>query len=416
MWFDIRFHANDMPAILDRLFGLVDMSYWDRRDRDFDAKSKNGPFAEQFFDSRFSVERALLQAQKIFRSTGQYPLHGQPDSMIEAFNIAALIVRVFDRVSDYGRGIIAGRIRDALAGQSLGFNPFAVEIGVAAHLMMMGYDVTFMEFENQARFDLLAERDGARIEIDCKAISADLGRPIHSQQLYALGDVAYGDMLALAKRGGGYYIELMPAGSLHNSHDVERVASLLRQTLGCRHDYDMRDIGKARWVEFAIDESWFMGNGRPTAEFGTFLRQHRPAGAAHLLCVRPPGAGGVFVDVVGATGDHTQESMYRELRRSRNDQFSRTFPASIAVRLVDLDASQISSLADRQRSWLPQVATRLFGSTERRHLHSLAFLAPAADMNAAGDLRSNTGRAWSFTNPTHPDAGDERLRLYPSTP
>jgi uncharacterized UPF0146 family protein len=60
------------------------------------------------------------------------------------------------------------------------------ELAVAAHLSRAGFDVEFTDIEDRARFDLLAQKEDIRLEVDCKTASGDVGRKIHRRRAIEL--------------------------------------------------------------------------------------------------------------------------------------------------------------------------------------------------------------------------------------
>ena len=67
-----------------------------------------------------------------------------------------------------------GYLMDGLQSE-VGLAAFAHELAVAAHLSRAGFDVEFTDIEDRARFDLLAQKEDIRLEVDCKTASCDVG-------------------------------------------------------------------------------------------------------------------------------------------------------------------------------------------------------------------------------------------------
>ena len=86
-----------------------------------------------------------------------------------------MVVHCHRRLRPAGKKRLAGMLADA-TNRDFGLGSVAYEMEVAAHLMSRGYDVVFHDLEGGKGFDLLATKDGASMEVECKFMSGDAGR------------------------------------------------------------------------------------------------------------------------------------------------------------------------------------------------------------------------------------------------
>jgi len=98
----------------------------------------------------------------------------------------ANIARVHEKLGDGGKSRLLGAVRSGLEKEA-GLGPLDFEMKIAAHLMSRGFDVDFHDLENGGGYDFLASSDGRETEVECKYISGDTGRKIHSRKLFDLG-------------------------------------------------------------------------------------------------------------------------------------------------------------------------------------------------------------------------------------
>jgi hypothetical protein len=164
----------------------------------------------------------LAKARQYRKNTGRLP-KGEEYHPLYAFLIPAH--RIHTALPAVARPPFEGRLRDAVNGAN-GARPFAYEIGIATHLMQKGWDVDFVDYSGEARFDFLARHGAAEIEIECKTTSNDTGRKIHSQEMNRLADLLLPVTQQLIERRGCHRILLTVPDRLGKSaHELSSIAS-----------------------------------------------------------------------------------------------------------------------------------------------------------------------------------------------
>lgn len=61
-----------------------------------------------------------------------------------------------------------------------------VGLKVAAHLKSRGFSACFHDLESGGGFDFLAFSNTIHLEVECKFLSADIGRKLHRRRVYDL--------------------------------------------------------------------------------------------------------------------------------------------------------------------------------------------------------------------------------------
>ena len=173
--FEQSIHERDIPGVMKAVFRVAPYILWKKRWQEWDDQERSNPFLRDYLDTQFRIERAFEVTYHHYLAHHKVP-RLDPDSY-ELFSFLALLVKVHERLSEKGRTRLAGSMRDALR-NSVGLVPVEIELRVATHLMRKGFDVDFVDLEQRERFDLLASKNGMEIEVDCKSVSADVGRRI----------------------------------------------------------------------------------------------------------------------------------------------------------------------------------------------------------------------------------------------
>ena len=143
------------------------------------------------------------------------------------------------------------------------------------------------------------------------------------------------------------------------------------------------------------------------------------ANVESMLAFRPEKAAIVLV-LTSDEPDDTVNDWFAEARLSVNRQFTGTRPAIMYVQLLGLSSFALMQIArsdssDPSKSNQLQVAaTRILDDTSRSHLHSLIIRGHSSPefMSSGVGCVSETGPAYCFFNPAHPQHDDVRCRLF----
>ena len=70
------------------------------------------------------------------------------------------------------------------------------------HLFSKGFDVELSDIESIQSFDFLASKEDVQYEVECKSVTADIGRPIHQRKMVDLGHKLVSRLEGLNLSGG----------------------------------------------------------------------------------------------------------------------------------------------------------------------------------------------------------------------
>lgn len=231
-----RFATDIDPREMRRTFAaftaIVPWDLWLRRVDGLSAQLAQNPFWESFFLARYGVELALPEVRRYLANTGRWRW---PPASVQQYQLAsfiAMVTRVHANLSPRGKARFAGAIQSALQMEA-GLGPLILEMRVITILMSSGFDVTFNDLENGSGFDFLARRENSRIEVECKHVSADIGRKIHRSKVYDLGGFLH-PILKAAIQGStvGRLVRVQLPNRLEgNRAQQEAIAERVQETL-----------------------------------------------------------------------------------------------------------------------------------------------------------------------------------------
>jgi hypothetical protein len=126
-------------------------------------------------DLRFSLELQLLNLE-LSRQRVSGMFRGIPEDIHEAVDFVVGLGQTIPNLSSAAQRKFRGQIIGGL--KTNGLRPVQHELRVAAAVSNLGFDVYFADLEGTGGYDLLAEKDESRFEIEAKTVPIFSGRPI----------------------------------------------------------------------------------------------------------------------------------------------------------------------------------------------------------------------------------------------
>jgi hypothetical protein len=382
---------TDIEPAVNWIGGLIGAAL-DKRVAAFERQERGNPLLAAHFCENFALEFALAKVRKYRKSTGRLP-KGEEYDPLYGFLIPAH--RIHAALPPAAKTPFEGRLRDAVNG-AYGARPFAYEISIGTHLMQKGWDVDFVDYSGAARFDFLARRGAAEIEVECKTTSNDTGRKIHRQEVSRLADLLLPVTKQLADQAGCHRILVTLPNRLGKSVEelsgiVSTVAAAVQQRASVSNDFVRMD-----YTLEALD-SWPEPERDPEAALA-FFEERFGVRNAHLLFHGRSGFSVVAVMITSAKADSVADTISEQAKEAA-EQCSGTRPALIALHLVDHVSRVDLQTILHTPNGLHTIAHAVFKGTNRRHVDSIVFTVPQTRRNDQAGARWLSGDLVILNNP-----------------
>jgi hypothetical protein len=391
MRINIEAHRTDIEPAFHWIGGLIGADL-DRRVAGFERQERKNPLLTNHFRENFPLEFALAKARKYRKSTGRLPKGDEYDHLY-GFLIPAH--RIDAALPVEARIPYEGRLRYAV-NSAYGARPFAYEISIASHLMGKGWDIDFADYSGAARFDFLARRDSAEIEVECKSTSGDTGRKIHRQEVVRLADLLLPTTEQLADVAGCHFIRVILPDRLGKSNEELSHISSTVADAAVRRGAASNDLAQVEY-NFKDLASW----PQPGRDEGAreFFEQRFGYTNSNLLFHGRPNFSVVAVMIRSAKADKVVDAISGEAKDAA-DQCSGTRPALLAIHLIDqIGRAELHELLTSQ-SGLHTITHAVFKDDKRLHVVSVAFtVSQVARTDNSGATRLS-GNAVGLYNPT----------------
>jgi len=213
-------HQSQLPTVFRQLFTIAPLDLWRRRSNELAERERQNPFLGRYFDEKYSTERMLSRVLNYRRSTGRYPSIGGTGGreVFKLYAFASALTRIYTNLSSTAQTRLRGAVRDGLNRES-GLAPVALEMSVATHVSNAGFDVDFVDLENQQRFDFLARKEGIELEVDCKTASGDVGRQVHRRRALELFYLIQSALAEQVDQHGSKAVQIVIPDALHGADE-----------------------------------------------------------------------------------------------------------------------------------------------------------------------------------------------------
>ena len=301
--------------------------------------------------------------------------------LVRLYSFAVSFRRLYATLSEQARKRLTGSLWGQY-GRKGGLRPLTYEMTIIQHLSRMGFRIEFHDLEEKGGFDFLAvDADGTEVEVECKHLSADVGRKIHREDAYTLLDLlkpVLAKELENAREGQVLVVEV--PDRLESSRPVmDEIVGLAAAAFGSPN-------GRAESVAASVslisedrerpDTIWDSGHhiGTRFGRLGVILRS--------------------------ANADAVFDAVGKKLKDEAGRQFSATRPSVLFAQVSDLTAPQIVELQRSQAKGvnpLQWMASQVLVS--RKHLSAVSLTTldePTVETGSRSSV-GDRGRAYSFS-------------------
>ena len=423
MYFAPEVTEHEFPALVRRFTEITGWKPWQKRFEWIEAGLGRSVAMPYFWRERFELELAFASLHKRYRITGKYPRKNITIEQQRFLSFVAVVGRCYNRLSQRGKNRLRGMLLDSLK-SDYGLAPLAYEMKIVAHLLNRGFDVTFHDLETGGNFDYLAAKDDIKIAIECKFVTADIGRQIHRKRLYQFGEYVTPKLnSALARVSGGIFVHVRIPGRLHGDEKQHSVIS--EHIFRTIENPDAQLVFEENTVSvttFDLESSPFHGLAPEELRqdhIDHFASSRFGISNKNMLILFRPGKHALVVVLQSHKEDKVLTGIHRQLKDSAAKQFSGTLPAIICCHLADLSEAELLSLQykDDGGTGLDDMTSSLI--IRRPQLLAVTYTAPGSityERMTVGrneqESQREVGPTYTLRNPYHPLADDRRYSIF----
>ena len=382
---------------LHSFVSLCGEAAWNRRVSEIYARAQAGSLLGRIAQQRHALELALARiADRTANSRA-----GAVERLLcllahEAVEMAAALPAA--SIGRLREEILAG-----LTGEAT-LIPLFHRLRTAALLRRRGFALRFDGFAEGTAYDLLAERDGATVEVACETVSAEAGRKVNRGDWWMLVDRINPELQTwLAAHPGRYLLKMTLPEGLTGPDQTAEVHRRISALLAAERRQDA--CGQAVLKLDPLVLAGAQAGDRPGGLPARLREQFGPE--AHLAVTAAAGSNSVFVMAARASQENeVAAAVCRRLADAAESRLTGRHPGILAVFLEDLDRAEWRAL--REKLELEGAVRRFLTTGPARRVVAVSctsrfelFGAPPPDGVPGGELR--------FRNPAHPAAKQPAL-------
>jgi hypothetical protein len=423
MYFKPEAVPAEIPTQISKLIAITQWKPWERRFEWITEQIRVNPTMPNYILNRFGLELAFQEIRQHFKSSNRYPWPPKTAEQQRFYSFITMITRCHQRLSSTGKSRMSGMLKDALK-SDYGLAPLVFEMKIVAHLMMREFKVNFHDMETGGGFDYLAIGDDMEFEVECKFVSGDIGRKIHQKEMHQLTTILRPKLVsALDQAHGSHLVQISIPGKLgKTANQHQEISCLISKAIIGKKEYEKNNEYKISVTEFSFDDSPFIKF--PPADFSSgyieqYLSDKFEIEGKNTVVLFHPEKGAIIVVVQSLKEDAVLKGIHRQLKGSANNQLTGERPGILCCELADLTEKQLLDLKENpgDGTGLQYMVTDLI--CRRAQIHTVAFTTPGTVRIQDSMLEpvehtsiQETGPAYVFYNPDHPQANDLRYGVF----
>jgi hypothetical protein len=424
MNYSLEIKDTHVPAITSAFFELFPHKLWIDRERQLRQELKANPFLLSYLGEMHGRELILGRIADLHRR-GEFPPIPNDARVITGIGLMKMCVAVHQSMDNAGKKKVLGMVKDGL-NRSLEY--VVTEFETIFQLAGTGYKTELHDMSSSTGgYDILAEKDGLHIEVECKTITSDKGRQFRERDFAALSKLLFDPFKKHRASSNEYLIGFATKSRLPTSHkELAAIAAYILRCVDagvgvyenetCKVNVSVLTDTQELISDTEIDKTALRARiatltGDPNAHITAHY--HRKTEKLSVLY------GG------GINPDDILEALFDTLHESAEKQMSKTLPGAFIARFTGIDNSEVAELVQSGPSgeitMFQAKLAEFFKDERHKHVHQIACRGRDGVVEYQGSSRigalvnssyREVGTVATFTNRAHPLADDPRMKLF----
>lgn len=316
---------RELPKVLHTFASISGVGMWSKRIKSLHLAEKDNPYLRNYFVDRHGLELALGDILRYKKNTGRCPWPPRNTDEYRLYSFLVVFVQVFNKLSLVGQRRLLGSLQTGLE-KEFGLGPLAFEMRIAAHLMSQGFAFDFHDLKSGGGYDFLATSGSTEIEVECKHVSADIGRQVHRADVYRLGSVLRPiiESFLHGGRGGRLVTVNLPGRLTSNKEHQQALAGHIRTALldEISHVDDLICSVSAQSFDVAASPFSRSSGGTTEDDIRIYLEQEFRIDNRGALVAWRPSKSAVIISFQSAKPDKVIVEILKTLKEDTKSQFS----------------------------------------------------------------------------------------------
>ncbi len=399
-------HDHQLEATYARFVELLGGKPWLKVTQDHQFQFTANPLSEVQITREYSVAYGLAsfdQKGMALQGSSEWStaLHG----LTFAAQACQLAENDFDERS---RRSFIGRVRGAFSNPD-DMRALRFEMLTALSLYKQGARIHWPEStEGPETFDILATtKDGLEVEVECKSISADKGRPIKERDAGELFNRLLRKLPVTHKAGELLLVKIQIPEKLSKSHaELDRLASGIADAFKASRSEASENI----FINQKVVEAPFLFDPK-SDDYIRFAigeladRASGPAEGHRAIAYSSGSKTGLCIEITSTQASQVLEAMRQTANRAVRKQMTGTRPGCLVLRMEGLSRESLIQLASEDPNPLAFFATEILKDPRHQHLACIAFVSDSDLIPISETTQTEQSVSYVFDQQVGPLAG-----------
>ena len=397
--------TDEIPSLYERFAAVVGDKHWKHRVASIRQEIKGNAMLREYLMGENAIAFHLDRLREMADKYGRVPPWEVNNQ--DHYSAASFAAQVLSFMDAYP-GPLATQFRRRVHGALKNLDDMRglrLELAAATHFLRRGRTVSWPELSGEGTFDLLVSDIGPNgLEVECKSISADKGRKIHTRESLDFFSLLYRYLKAMAAGlCAGLSAAITVPARLPTSF-LERQSMAKEVAAAIFHGESVALAGgcSVRITEFDVSDLGDIPNAENSRDVRAAVDFVTGTSNRHGLVIGARSGGALALAIQSAADDSYMDAVFDTIKDSAARQLTGKRGGMFFVGLQGISGSQLLSIVD-QDSDPTQASTalrlgvsRFLSSAGRDHVVGVGFLSESGLSPVQHGLLDSGGTAYYF--------------------
>jgi hypothetical protein len=398
--FVTEIQGDQFPGVFDAFEEAVGADAWLKRTRALDAEIRGKPLLAEHIRSENRVAYALQGLTEQKKRNGRLTeVRVESPADYETYALVTQSMSLFEVLPKAAARRLARRLNGAFRNPD-DLRGLQFEWLIATHLVERRFAIEFPT-EAEGTFDFVATQDGLAVDVECKSISPDKGRPIHRRDAFEIYSLLLPTCRAFAMHlRKGLLVRVTVPRRLPTSHrDRQHLSDQIRRCIVSGRDVTDADL-EVRLFDFDVGASPLLPYPPSLDRLREFFERQFGIQNRELFTLYSNSDRAIVICLESRIADRPIDATMDSVKDAADRQLSGNRAGVVCVKFEDLTSDELAEIgAESGRpSGLRIAASNLLNARRTSHLVCLAFFADGPVRQIADNTVTRGGLSYFFEN------------------
>jgi len=341
-------HTAEIPGLYERFASVVGDGHWKQRVVTIKQEIKGNAFLREHLLRENAIAFQLDRLREMADKYGRVPnWEVNNQQLYPAASFAAQVMSFMDASPKPLAEQFRRRVHGALKNPN-DMRGLRLEFAAATHFLRRGRAVSWPEMSREGTFDLLVSDAGPNgLEVECKSISGDKGRKIHTRESLDFFSLLHPHLkITTAGLSTGLSAAITVPGRLPTGYrDRQTLAKEVAAAIFQGQNAVLSNGCAVRLSEFDVSKLGDIPNAKNGQDVRAAVDSVTGTNNRHSLVIGTGSGGALALAIQSAADDTFMDTVFDTIKDSAARQLSGTRGGMFFVGIQGISGSQLQSIA-----------------------------------------------------------------------